>query len=128
MQLKPGYDGVPQLLAAFEKGIPHKVAADTAGQLVFFGYTEVGERPLASVLWSVCDCVCSAWCAFHARDGRQPWPSRRVQAQGVLLGLARGREPALQRRESKQGSRRRRPPCASARPLTAHNPQACSTR
>lgn len=42
-QLKPGYDGVPRLLAAFEKGIPHKVAADPAGQLVFFGSTEVGE-------------------------------------------------------------------------------------
>lgn len=41
-QLKPGYDGVPKLLAAFEKGIPHKVAADTAGQLVFMGSTEVG--------------------------------------------------------------------------------------
>lgn len=41
-QLKPGYDGVPKLLAAFEKGIPHKVAADRAGSLVFMGYTEVG--------------------------------------------------------------------------------------
>ena len=42
-QLKPGYDGVPKLLAAFEAGIPHKVAADRQGRLVWFGYTEVGE-------------------------------------------------------------------------------------
>jgi hypothetical protein len=43
-QLKPGYDGVPKLVAAFEKGIPHKVAADKQGQLVFFGFTEVGKQ------------------------------------------------------------------------------------
>ena len=41
-QLKPGYDGVPRLLEAFERGIPHKVAADPAGQLVFFGHSEAG--------------------------------------------------------------------------------------
>jgi hypothetical protein len=44
LQLKPGYDGVPKLVAAFERGIPHKVAADTQGKLVFFGHTEVGEH------------------------------------------------------------------------------------
>lgn len=43
LQLKPGYDGVPKLLEAFEKGLPHKVAADPSGQLVFFGFTEVGK-------------------------------------------------------------------------------------
>jgi hypothetical protein len=48
LQLKPGYDGVPKLLAAFEKGIPHKVEADKQGTLVSFGYTEVGER-IASI-------------------------------------------------------------------------------
>jgi hypothetical protein len=34
---------VPKLLAAFERGIPHKVEADKQGALVYFGYTEVGE-------------------------------------------------------------------------------------
>lgn len=33
---------MPRLLEAFEKGVPHKVAADPLGRLVFFGYTEVG--------------------------------------------------------------------------------------
>lgn len=58
LQLKPGYDGVPRLLAAFEKGLPHKVAADPSGQLAFFGYTEVGER-----LWPACARrITSGWC------------------------------------------------------------------
>ena len=34
---------MPKLLAAFERGIPHKVEADKQGALVYFGYTEVGE-------------------------------------------------------------------------------------
>ena len=42
-QLKPGYDGVPKLLEAFEKAIPQKVEAYRDGQLVFFGFTDVGE-------------------------------------------------------------------------------------
>lgn len=44
VQLKPGYDGVPKLLQAFEEGLPHKVAADPSGQLVFFGFSEVGKH------------------------------------------------------------------------------------
>lgn len=50
-QLKPGYDGVPKLLAAFEAGIPHKVAADPHGQLVFFGNTEIGMLNNVIELW-----------------------------------------------------------------------------
>lgn len=50
-QLKPGYDGVPKLLQAFEKGLPHKVAADPSGQLVFFGFTEVGMLNSVVELW-----------------------------------------------------------------------------
>lgn len=40
---------MPKLVAAFEKGLPHKVAADKQGQLVFFGFTEVGEQPCGEV-------------------------------------------------------------------------------
>jgi hypothetical protein len=50
LQLQPGYDGVPKLVAAFESGIPHKVAADEHGKLVFFGHTEVGESSRGDVL------------------------------------------------------------------------------
>lgn len=57
LQLKPGYDGVPKLVAAFQQGIPHKVAADKQGSLVFFGHTEVGELHSGLLGPPACSCA-----------------------------------------------------------------------
>ena len=72
-QLKPGYDGVPKLLAAYEAGLPHKVAADPAGgDLVFFGFTEVGMLNRVVELWRYPSAQ-ACWEARRAARGIQPW-------------------------------------------------------
>eukprot|EP00879_Flechtneria_rotunda_P023623 GHRR01024994.1.p1 GENE.GHRR01024994.1~~GHRR01024994.1.p1 ORF type:complete len:220 (+),score=50.15 GHRR01024994.1:747-1406(+) len=50
-QLRPGYGSVPKLLAAFEQGLPGKVAADKEGQLVAFAYSDVGVLNQVVELW-----------------------------------------------------------------------------
>ncbi|GAB4816440.1 hypothetical protein N2152v2_003486 [Parachlorella kessleri] len=70
-QLKPGYEGVPRLLTAFERGIPSKIEADNQGALVFFGYTEVGMLNSVLELWR----YPSAQASYEARQA-----ARQVQA------------------------------------------------
>lgn len=82
-QLKPGYDGVPRLLAAFEKGIPHKVAADPAGQLVFFGSTEVGMLNNVIELWR----YPSAQACHDARKASRAVPEWRETIAAVTPGV-----------------------------------------
>lgn len=79
MQLKPGYDGVPKLLQAFEKGLPHKVAADPSGQLVFFGFTEVGE-----------------W--VGSREDAAPCCARSRRLLAMCPPVSRGQQVGLRRR------------------------------
>lgn len=50
-QLSPGYGSVPKLIQAFQKGIPHKIAADKSSELIYFGYTDVGILNNVIELW-----------------------------------------------------------------------------
>ncbi|KAL4857838.1 Protein NipSnap 3A [Chlorella vulgaris] len=83
-QLKPGYDGVPKLVAAFERGIPHKVAADTQGKLVFFGHTEVGMLNSVIELWR----YPSAQACHDARKASRAVPEWRECIAAVTPGVA----------------------------------------
>ncbi|KAI7843861.1 hypothetical protein COHA_002412 [Chlorella ohadii] len=90
-QLKPGYDGVPRLLAAFEKGIPHKVAADPVGQLVFFGSTEVGMLNNVIELWR----YPSAQACHDARKASRAVPEwRETIAAAAAQALLQGEQAA----------------------------------
>lgn len=50
-QMHPGHGVVPKLVQAFSKGLPDKIASDPEGQLVFFGYTDVGMLNNVLELW-----------------------------------------------------------------------------
>ena len=71
-QLKPGYEGVPRLVEAFERGLPHKLAADPTGRLAFFGHTDVGTLNRVIELWrypSAQACIAARQAARRV----QPW-------------------------------------------------------
>lgn len=50
-QLHPGYDTVPTILSAFEKGIPEKMAVSPDTELVFFGFTDIGMLNNVIEIW-----------------------------------------------------------------------------
>lgn len=50
-QLVAGYDSVPKLREAFVNGIGSKMRADAAGELAFFGYTELGVLNRVIEIW-----------------------------------------------------------------------------
>eukprot|EP00798_Chlamydomonas_sp_ICE-L_P029606 gene29606-17888_t len=73
-QLHPGYEGVPKLVKASEKGLPHKVKSDPTGQLAFFGYSEVGMLNTVIELWrypSAQDCIKARQAARFVPEWRE---------------------------------------------------------
>lgn len=73
-QLHPGYGSVPKLLEAFQKGIPHKIAADKDGTLAFFGYTDVGVLNSVIELWrypSAAACIAARKAAREVTQWRE---------------------------------------------------------
>lgn len=70
--LHPGYGSVPKVLESFKQGLPHKVAKDTEGKLVFFGFTDVGLLNNVIEIWR----YPSYQSCMTAREGArtvQPW-------------------------------------------------------
>ncbi|KAG2447150.1 hypothetical protein HYH02_007896 [Chlamydomonas schloesseri] len=82
-QLSPGYGSVPKLVEAFSAGLPHKVAADPDGKLVFFGYTDVGMLNHVMELWR----YPSAQACIQARQAARTVPKWRETIGSVTPGV-----------------------------------------
>ena len=76
-QLHPGYGTAPKLREAFAQGLPHKVAADPTGELVFFGYSDIGTLNQIIELWR----YPSAQACIQARQA-----SRTIQEWRTCIG------------------------------------------
>ena len=72
-RLKLGYDVVPQFLEAFVRGLPHKIAADPASELAFFGSVEAGRLNEVVELWR----YPSAEASMRAREAARGAPGWR---------------------------------------------------
>ncbi|KAG2444417.1 hypothetical protein HXX76_001170 [Chlamydomonas incerta] len=82
-QLSPGYGSVPKLVEAFSAGLPHKVAVDPEGKLVFFGYTDVGMLNHVVELWR----YPSAQACIQARQAARTVPKWRETIGAVTPGV-----------------------------------------
>jgi hypothetical protein len=82
-QLLPGYGSVPKVIEAFARGIPAKVAADTEGQLMFFGYTDVGILNKVIEIWR----YPSAQACIKARQAARQVPEWREAIGAITPGV-----------------------------------------
>jgi len=77
--LSLGYDVVPKFLEAFVRGLPHKVAADPASDLAFFGFVEAGRLNEVVELWR----YPSAEASMQAREAARGAPGWRTAVAEV---------------------------------------------
>ncbi|GAX80973.1 hypothetical protein CEUSTIGMA_g8408.t1 [Chlamydomonas eustigma] len=75
-QMHPGHGVVPNLVEAFQSGLPAKIASYPEGKLVFFGYSDVGMLNNVVELWR----FPSAQSCIRARQA-----SRKVAAWGATM-------------------------------------------
>jgi len=79
-----GYNPVPQLRAAFERGLPSKVARDAHGKLVLFCYSDFGELNVVHELWrypSAAACIEAREAARGAPEWREAIAKARTPPQ-----------------------------------------------
>lgn len=91
MQLTPcacgppaGYDGLPLLTAAYQRGIGHKIAAaKDKGSLIFFGHSSVGLLDEVIEFWR----FGSAQACMEAREASRANPEWRATVAAVATGV-----------------------------------------